>query len=255
MRHSVLSSLALLTLAFSCAGMAPAVGSDHALIERRRIVIVRTGKLARDFPERRRAVVNYPIIRGLPAPVLRKVRSALEIKNVFDTSLAEYREDAWLEEFNYKVNYNRSYILDITFTQSGVGAYPDSQSRHFAFDLRTGEVLKAADAFRADSLARLVELVNSRLRAEVRKKVVEVRGSGDADSNEKGLIEQSLEGLTFKQENLDEFEVGGGGITFLYDAGFPHAIQAAQPAGRYFFTYAQLSNFIRSDGPLGRFAR
>lgn len=252
MRHPVFSSLALLILA---AGVTAAAVGDRALIERRRIVIVRTGKLAREFPERRRALVYYPIIRGLPVPVLRKMRAALEIKNIFDISLAEYREDAWLEEFNYKVNYNKNYILDINFTQSGVGAYPDTQSRHFAFDLRTGETLKAADVFKADSLARLAELVNGRLRAEVRKKVAEGSGRSDVDSNEKGWVEQSLEELRFKPENLDEFEVSDRGVTFIYDAGFPHAIQAAQPEGRYFFSYAQLSNFIRSDGPLGRFVR
>jgi hypothetical protein len=61
--------------------------------------------------------------------------------------------------------------------------------------------------------------------------------------------------LSFKPGDLDEFVVGDGGVTFLYDAGFPHAIQAAQPEGRYFFSYARLSKFIKGDGPLGMFVK
>jgi hypothetical protein len=252
MRYPIFSSLALIILAVFFASPPAAASGDHAIIERRRIVIVRTGELARQFPERRRAVVNYPVISGLPAPVLREVRSALEIKNIFDTSLAEYREDAWLTEFDYRVNYNKNYILDITFTQSGVGAYPDTQSRHFAFNLKTGTILNARAVFKPDALAQLAGLVNERLQAEVREKAGEVGRRDDVESDEKDSVKQSLGELSFKPDDLDEFAVGDGGVTFLYDAGFPHVIQAAQPEGRYFFSYARLSKFIKRDGPLGR---
>jgi hypothetical protein len=42
-------------------------------------------------------------------------------------------------------------------------------------------------------------------------------------------------------------------VTFLYDAGFPHAIQALEPNGNYFFSYAELRPFIKKDGLLGTF--
>ena len=45
------------------------------------------------------------------------MRSLLDFKNIFDYSLKEYREDAWLAEFAYNVNHNSDYLLDITFTQ------------------------------------------------------------------------------------------------------------------------------------------
>jgi len=47
--------------------------------------------------------------------------------------------------------------------------------------------------------------------------------------------------------------IAGFGVTFLYDAGFPHVIQALQPDGRYFFSYAVLRPHIKSSGPLGVF--
>ncbi|MDQ5843724.1 MAG: hypothetical protein M3539_00320, partial [Acidobacteriota bacterium] len=59
--------------------------------------------------------------------------------------------------------------------------------------------------------------------------------------------------LRYTIENLNEFSVGAQGITFLYDAGYPHAIQAFEPNGKYFFRYAELKSFIKPDGLLGQF--
>ena|GEM_PF-4825083 len=90
--------------------------TDRVTITRRKITLVRTGETARNFPERRKASVVYPVVSGLPDPaVLRRVRAILQFKNIFGSTLAEYRENAWLEEFDYQVNYNQNYILDLTF--------------------------------------------------------------------------------------------------------------------------------------------
>ncbi len=246
--------LAGLVCAQAAASGAPAAGS--ATVTRKRVVIVRRGKLARDFPGRRRAVVNLPVVSGLTdREVLRKVRALLDLKNVFETSLEEYRQDAWLSELDYKVNYNRNYILDITFRQEGVGAYPDTDEKHLAVNLRTGEVIKAADAFERGAFPRLVEMANARLRAEAEAQLAAAIKEDDAGRGEDDPLRQLLRELTFGPENLDEFEVSDRGVTFLYDAGFPHVIQAYQPEGRYFFSYAQFRRYIRRDGPLGRFVK
>jgi hypothetical protein len=243
-----------------CAGLVcahvPALAAGSAIIQRRQIVIVRRGALARQFPERRRATINYPSVSGIAdRAVLSKVRALLDIKNVFETTLAEYREDAWLTESDYKVNYNKRDILDITFWQEGVGAYPDTNTKHFAVSLRTGEVIKAADAFEAGSLERLAAMADAKLRAEVAARVAELDRDKETGAEEKESFKEDLRKLTFGVENLDEFEVGERGLTFLYDAGFPHVIQALQPDGRYFFSYEQLAPYIKRGGPLGVFVK
>ncbi|HEV7842244.1 MAG TPA: hypothetical protein VGO69_01035 [Pyrinomonadaceae bacterium] len=229
---------------------------DSVVIEKKKIVIIRTGKLARDFPERRRAVISYPVIKGGQSPmVLRKVRSLLQLKNIFDTSLAEYKADAWLDELDYQVNYNRNFILDITFTQSGVGAYPDTQTKHFAINLKTGEVIKASEAFKPTALRTLADMADRKLQEEVRGIIKDnSQGANVTDEDRKSLKEQ-FEQVKFEPANLDEFSVNGQGITFLYDAGFPHVIAALEPAGQYFFSYAELRSFIKADGPLGSFVK
>lgn len=247
----------LLVLAGLVCAQADALASrGSATIRRRRVVIVRRGELARQFPERRRAVVSLPVVSGIADPaVLRRVRALLDLKNVFETSLAEYREDAWLTELDYKVNYNRNDILDITFRQEGVGAYPDTDERHLAISLKTGEVIKAADAFERGAFPRLVEMVNAKLRAEVAGILKSVSEDKELDAEAKASIREDLEALTFGAENLEDFQVSDRGVTFLYDAGFPHVIEALEPEGRYFFSYAQLGRYVRRGGPLGVFVK
>lgn len=249
-------SLAAVLVAASLVCSASAAADERAVVTRRRVVITRTGRIARQFPERRRAVVTYPVVSGLSdARVLRKVRAALDLKNVFDTTLAEYRQDAWLEELDFKVNYNKNRLLDITFWQTGTGAYPDSHEKHFTISLQTGDVLKAADVFEPGALHALAALAHEKLRAEVQELVRVVERDDQIAAEERPALKEALSGLSFKLEDLDQFVVGDRGLTFLYDAGFPHVTKALEPDGEYFFTYAQLAPYIRRDGPLGRFVK
>jgi hypothetical protein len=258
-RMQLLSLLALFLLApSSFAQLKPQASAngatnDRAIVIPRKVVIVRRAALIKDFPEKKTATVTYPVVSGLKDPtVLKRIQSILQIKNVFDTSLAEYREDTWLEEFGYKVNYNKNSILDITFTQSGSGAYPDTHTKHFALNLKNGSVIKASDVFVTGKLTTLSAMVNRKLQSETRKILAEI-GASKSDPEDTRIAKEAGEVLEFKVENLDDFSVGPKGITFLYDAGYPHVIQAFEPDGRYFFGYAELKPYIKRDGILGQF--
>jgi hypothetical protein len=225
---------------------------DRAIIQRRRVVLTRSPKLAKEFPYKKRAVVVYPVVSGLSAPVLRRVRSVLDFKNIFGSSLREYREEAWLEEFSYKVNHNGNYLLDITFSQSGSGAYPDEQDKHFLINLKNGNVVKASDAFVRDKFAPLTAMVDQKLKLEL-KEILESLKDSKSDPEDIRIAGEAQEPLEFKIENLDDFSVSAKGVTFLYDAGYPHVIRALQPNGTYFFSYSELRPYIKRDGPLGQF--
>jgi hypothetical protein len=223
---------------------------DQIVLQKKTVVILRTGKIARDFPERKRAVVNYPIVKGgvSDPPALKSIRSLLNMKNIFDTSLEEYRQDTWLSELDYKVNYNKNFILDITFTQDGVGAYPDSQQKHLAINLRNGQLIKANSVFKPESLDRLAKIVDDKLQAEIAVTLKEVSQDQSIDAEEKKSVPELFERLKIEVKDLDDFSIDDKGITFIYDAGFPHVIQAYQPVGRYHFTYAELSEFLQRAG-------
>ena len=249
-------SLLVLTSVTTHAGQTsaakPSTTDEHAIIQRHRIVLVRRPKLTRGSPYKERATVVYPIVSGLSAPVLRRVRAVFDFKNIFDYSLKEYREDTWLDEFGYKVNYNGNHLLDITFSQSGSAAYPDDQTKHFLINLRNGRVIKASDVFLTAKLETLSVMVDRKLKDELQEILKSLRDS-KSDPEDVQTASEAQEPLEFKVENLDEFSVGKKGVTFLYDAGYPHVIRALEPEGRYFFTYSELKPFIKRDGPLGQF--
>ncbi len=194
-----------------------------------------------------------PVVTGLRDPkVLGRVRAALDIKNAFNSTLQEYREDTWLSDFGYEVHYNGDYLLDITFTQNGIGAYPDTHQHHLLINLRNGTRLRAADVFEPAKLDALTQLVNSELQRELRKLHAE-NIEGVQSEDDRQTLTDAYGHLVFDRLNLDEFSVGKTGVTFLFDAGFPHVMKALQPQGRYFFSYKTLNDYIRRDGPLGKF--
>lgn len=227
---------------------------DQAIIQRRRIVLRRSAEVRRNFPQRKTAVVTYPIITGLRPAILKRVRTLLSFKNIFDYSLSEYRNDPWLSEFDYVVNHNADSLLDITFTQSGMAAYPDEQSKHFLIDLRSGTLVTAADTFQSEKLNALASEVDGDLQKELTKLRNENAASSD-QQDEKAAVNDAYDILRFELKDLDNFSVSKRGVTFLYDAGFPHVIKALEPSGHYFFKYERLKPYIKSNGPLGQFVR
>jgi hypothetical protein len=250
----VLASLLISIRANQVTTPAPSSTANRAVVQRRRIVITRSPAIAKQFPFKTRAVISYPVISGLNPAVLRRVRSQFDFKNIFDYSLQEYREDSWLVEFNYVVNHNANSLLDITFNQSGSGAYPDDQSKHFLINLKDGRVVKANDAFIATAQTNLAAMVNAKLQNELKNILKELQES-KSDPEDLRIAAEAQEPLQFKIEDLDNFSVGPKGVTFLYDAGYPHAIQAFEPNGKYFFSFAELKTYIKPDGPLGQFIR
>jgi hypothetical protein len=227
---------------------------DHAIVQRRRILLRRSAEVRRNFPQRQTAVVTYPIISGLRPNILKRVRALLSFKNIFDYSLSDYRNDAWLSEFSYVVNHNAASLLDITFTQSGMAAYPDEQSKHFLIDLRSGTLVTAAEAFQSEKLNVLAAEVDAELQKELTKLRKENAASSDQE-DEKAAVNDAYDILRFELKDLHNFSVSKRGVTFLYDAGFPHVIKALEPSGRYFFQYERLKPYIKGDGPLGQILR
>jgi hypothetical protein len=226
---------------------------NDKVVIRQRTVILRQGEKGLDYRE---AIVKTPDIMGINDPaVLRKIRSILDLKNIFGDSLEEIRSDfkesTWLNEITYKVNYNANFILDITFFESGVGAYPSTLIEHRIINLKTGALLKAADVFNPPSLDALARLVGGAMRAEIRAGIKEY----GRDESAAEWLRDKLREAKFGAENLDNFSVNTTGVTFLYDFGFPHAIKALEPSGRYFFSFERLKEHIRTDGLLGIFVR
>ncbi len=237
-----------------------AVSTGFAQVVRitpKKTVYTRNG---RDVPkEKKTFVVTYPLVSGtMPLVTKKKLENTISYWRVFETTLKENQgEYHWLSELSYKVNYNKNSVLDIALTQEGVGAYPDGSTVDLIIDLKTGEQVKFNDAFKADSFIKFAEMVDRKLKIEA-KKIIQTIDKGAFGENGKEAddsIKEQLGALNFTAETFNEYSVNDKGVTIIYDAGFPHVIQAAQPDGRYFFTWAQLKPFIKREGLLAKFVR
>jgi hypothetical protein len=94
--------------------------------------------------------------------------------------------------------------------------------------------VRASDLFEPASLKALAAKVDAKLQADVRQL---------RRQHVDGIVENRIFGL----EDLDHFTIGDGGLTFLYDFGFPHVIEALEPSGEYFFSWAELAGFLRPN--------
>ena len=224
------------------------------VIKPKKVVYVRKGK---DFPKEKRSfTVTYPVVSGaMSAPLKKKIENTISYWRVFETTLQENltEYDSLIESY-YKVNYNKNGILDISLTSETMAAYPDTHTENLIVDLKTGGQVKFKDAFKNDTLGRFAALVDKKLAVEKAEIIKEI-DKGDEDAESKAAFKEQVNNLKFTTETFDEFSVSDKGATIIYDAEFPHVIQALQPDGRYFFTWAQLKSFVRRDGILGKFVR
>jgi hypothetical protein len=183
------------------------------------------------------------------------VREILRIENIFEYSMNDYEQDAWLTEFNYKINYNANHIFDVTFTQSGMAAYPDTQTRHMAIDLTRGALIKSVDVFEARSFKELASVINEKLQIELRQLSARVKSRADLEAAERNSLLEAFEDVKFETANLDNFSINSKGVTFLYDLGLPFQHQAFEPRGQYFIPYTELKPYMKSDSLLAQFVR
>jgi hypothetical protein len=198
---------------------------------------------------KRTFTVIRPKIKG-PAPAIaKKIESAVSYEKNLELNIKEEQTDAqWLEEASYKVDYSAKGILSMTLTVEGSAAYPDSSSKSVVVDVKTGSRITVQDVF--TNLAGLAAKAKEKQKAEIKKGLIDINKAEPGEDNN-----NLFESADFTAENLSEFEVGGRGVTFLYDYGFPHVIEAMQPDGRYFFTWAQLKPYIKQGGLFAQFIR
>lgn len=193
--------------------------------------------------------VTRPIVKASTPALSRKIEAAISYEKVSDVNIKEeLNEVQWLEEADYKVNYNKNGILDISLSVTGTGAYPSTFVRTVVVNTKTGLRVTPKDVF--TDLPGLAAKGKKAQQAEIKKGLADIKKEEPDAENPENLFESA----DFTVENLNEFSVSDGGVTFIYDYAFPHVIQAMQPDGRYFFSWKEISRHVKPAGLFGRFA-
>ena len=199
---------------------------------------------------KRSFTVIRPKIKGTTPTLAKKIETAFSYEKNFDFSIKEEQtEIQWLSEASYEVDYNKKGILGISLTIEGSGAYPDSSSKSIVVNIKTGNRIVPADVF--TNMTGLVSQISNLQKAEVKQAIVDIKKENPEEEDLANLFESA----DFTAENLKEFDINDRGIRFWYDYGFPHAIQAWQPEGRYFMTWSQMKPYIKQGGLFGQFVR
>ncbi len=213
-----------------------------------KVIYVRQGEQIPDFKQR--FEIRYPIVDGVKnAVVKRRIESAIDYWKVFDTSLDDdLHEYTWLDSMDYEVAYNDNGILDIELTREGSAAYPDGFDQHIVVSTTTGRTVTIANAF--TNIAGLKIKIDEAEQTAIAKQVEELKADEPSDALE---FQRMMDEKEYQKNDLGEFSISDTGVTFIYDYGFPHVIQALSPSGEFFFSWKEITPFVKARGPLGNF--
>jgi hypothetical protein len=235
--------LAFMTLALCALAAAQSVAvTRHKVIYRRPKPIQNS---------KRTFTVVYPKIRASTPALSKKIEDTVSYKRIMDVDVnEEIKEVQWLESADYRITYNRNGALELELFVEGSGAYPDGSTKFVIADLASGERVTPAASF--TDLSGLAAMVKRDQKKEIDKAIIAMRKDPELkDPDPAGMFEST----EFTSDDLDWFSFTDRGVTFHYDYGFPHVIQAAQPPGQFFFSWKRLKPFIRSGSLLSRIAR
>ena len=249
-------SRTLVALAITMSASISFVTAQSVVVRPKKVAYKRTAKNLSNF--KRSFEVRYPVFSGKASPAaLRRLRAGTDYWRVFEMKLADnLRDDTWLSSFDYIVKYNKNNILDIWLIMEGAGAYPDGSIKYLVFDTRTGRQLTIADLFVGAGLPALMSRVRDVMKqneAEAFKENDETREALEGYRENDPEFHPTLDKIDFK--DLDGFSISDAGVTFIYDYGFPHVVEALEPSNEIFISYRDLRPFLRRDGLLARFIR
>jgi hypothetical protein len=194
--------------------------------------------------------IRRPIAKASTPGLSKRITAAISPDSILEINLREeMRESQWLEEADYKTLYDANGVLSMELWMTGSGAYPDDVTKRVVVDLKTGNRVPIAQAF--SKLPQLAAMIRKVQITEVKKAIEEMKNNPDAPDGPGDLFGET----NFTTADLNEFSVNDTGVTFYYDYGFPHVLQALEPAGEFTFNWQTLKPFIRRGGLLAHFIR
>jgi hypothetical protein len=222
------------------------VGAQSVVIRPKKTVYIRPRPMM-DF--KKRFTVTYPKVKAATPALSKKIESTISYLKVLQLNIREELTDVqWLEEADYKVDYNARGILVITLSMNGTGAYPDGTSKTVAVNLKTGNRITPAEAF--TNIDGIVGLIRKKQKSEIDAAIVELRKDPNANETDPAQLFAEEQ---FTAEDLKHFAIDNKGVMFIYDYGFPHVIEALEPEGRYKFTWSEIATYVKPSGPLAQF--
>ncbi|MBP9663915.1 MAG: hypothetical protein KBD94_04790 [Pyrinomonadaceae bacterium] len=229
-------------------GLGLSVTAQSVVVKRKKVTYTRPKPIT-EF--KKTFVIHYPKVKAGTRAASRKIEAALSYEKAFAIDLKEeINEMQWLEEADYKVVYNKNGLLCVELWIQGTAAYPDGSTKFVVVDSRSGNRVLPGEVF--VYIDGLVDMAKKAQKKQIADAIKEIKANKDWEEPEP---EHLFETADFTMDNLKGFSIDASGVTFHYDYGFPHVIQAMQPDGEFAFTWAQMKPYIRVNSVLGRLVR
>lgn len=148
---------------------------------------------------------------------------------------------------SYKITFNRNSILSLSVDAYSCGGNCSDWQRHFNFNVRTGDVITAADIFKSDSYKIFKDSVFTR---KVRE-LTDYKSKLKADFGNKDLetYNWAIETIDpcVNSISLEQFSLSDSEIEIFDRCWFPHAMMELEPFYRLNYSYSSISDLLKPE--------
>jgi hypothetical protein len=196
--------------------------------------------------------IKWPEVVDDASDVDDKINAQISFDTITGESLEETKR-LWAdgEEFHqgvdsaeFEVNANIRNVLSMSIHYETLYAYPDMQNAYVNFNSNTGDAIGIKDLLTEASLPVIAGKLDVVLQARIKQLKTELAAeiaSGEVEATQ-------WDELHVTAADLESFSTTPDGITFHYDPGFPHVIQALEPDGEFKVAFEDLDPAISSSG-------
>jgi len=187
-------------------------------------------------------VIQWPVVAADPS-VAEGINMILDYERVTGEPLHEtisiFKETGHgITSSRFEVNFMDNEYLDLSITMEFYGAYPSTFVSSYLFNLENGELVRETGLFRPEMMDELVQLCDSLLQENIRRK-----------QEEEGDLFHTDRDHHFSRDDLGSAGMRENGLVFEYSFGYPHVILAAEPSGVIFLTWEELENYVLPGVP------
>ncbi|OYU80662.1 MAG: hypothetical protein CFE23_08025 [Flavobacterium sp. BFFFF1] len=162
--------------------------------------------------------------------------------------LDEIRTDAMpmLRDVSYKIILNDDRILCLEFNMEGCGAYCESFTRYYTFDLNNGQKIMPNDLFTESGLKKLTAKINTDKVNKIKRQLLEINKSLNTNSKgPNGENRNTLNEMLVMYKNCLQYQAEDGELS---DYKF-----AVNPGKLYFYTERCSAHVNRAIDELDEF--
>jgi hypothetical protein len=183
-----------------------------------------------------------------------RIKNTLSVLNVLDMTAEEFAEMnqdtplIGLQAYDLDTTYDEHCVLSVTVKVDWTAAYPTYYEYYYNFDKRNGLRLRMSDVVKADSLNGLIRRCNELLADNISTQKADIT-EPDRLEDFNNILKETPP--VFTPENIDNYVLTRDGMKIEYKFGFPRYALVLEPEGTLEFSIADISPYLKPDGPLG----